>query len=162
MQEHLLLLGAVFCVGILLPIIPFFPVRLAVLIPIAASIISPWAVVITAAFGTSIGTLPLFLVGRRMRGYPAAQRWTAHRTIRTLLRVLNGHMFFATLVFALLPLPDQLMSVIAGYRSYPAWKMALGFFIGRLPYFVLLAWIGASNDEAVLGSLRTLLNLFSL
>ncbi len=158
--EQILALGLVFGVGFLLPIVPIFPLRLAILIPLAAAVVHPLLVVLAASIGSALGTIPLYAVTSGVRTTPTVQRWLARPWFRRMLTALEGRMFLTTLLFALLPLPDQLMSVVGGLRSYPVWRMAAAFFLGRLPYYLLLATIGAANSGRIQGAFRTVMHAF--
>lgn len=155
-------LAAVFGVGFILPIVPVFPVRLAVLIPLVAAEVNPVLVVLAASLGAAIGTVPLYAVTRTARHIPSVQGWMERGWIRRLLLRLEGRVFLATFLFALLPLPDQLMSVVGGLKSYPVSRMALAFFLGRLPYFSLLAYIGASQRSSIQAGSEALLRWIGL
>jgi len=155
-------LGLVALVGFILPIVPVFPVRIAVLIPLAAASVNPLLVVLAASAGSSLGTLPLYAITREANDFAIVKRWRSHGWVRRLLRALEGRMFVCVLLFALLPLPDQLMSVISGFERYPAWKMTAGFFIGRLPYYLLLAFLGARFSETINGFSRAFVAAFGM
>ncbi|MFH0828644.1 MAG: VTT domain-containing protein [Candidatus Kerfeldbacteria bacterium] len=152
----------VFLVGFILPIVPPFPVRLAVVIPIVSASVNPIAVVLAAALGSSLGTLPLYGLSMKAKDTRLVKRWLRREWVRITLRFLEGKMFLTVLLFALLPLPDQLMSVIGGLQRYPARRMALGFFIGRLPYYCALAYLGSSERDIINGALKSFVALFGM
>lgn len=155
-------LALVALVGFILPIVPVFPVRLAMLIPVVSASVHPLLVVIAASLGSSLGTMPLYVLTREVNDLVVVQRWLAHGWVRRLLTYLNGKMFLCVLLFALLPLPDQLMSVVGGFEKYPAWKLSVGFFIGRLPYYCALAFLGARYAETIHGAARALWAVFGM
>jgi membrane protein YqaA with SNARE-associated domain len=155
-------LALVALVGFILPIVPVFPIRLVMLIPVVSASVHPLLVVFAASLGSSLGTLPLYALTREAGDIDTVKRWLAHRWIRGLLAYLNGKLFLCVLLFALLPLPDQLMSVVGGFERYPAWKLSVGFFIGRLPYYCLLAFFGARYSEAIHNAARTLFAAFGM
>lgn len=162
-MDHIALqLGTVFLVGFILPIVPVFPIRLALLIPLVSASVNPFAVVLSASLGSCLGTLPIYGLTAKAREHVVIERWTKRRWVMGTLRGLEGKMFLTVVLFALLPLPDQLMSVIGGLKRYPAGRMALGFFIGRLPYYALLAYIGRAHAQVINGSLQQLLALFGM
>lgn len=152
----------VFLVGFIIPIVPPFPVRLAFVIPVVSASVHPLAVVLVAALGSCLGTLPLYGLSVKAKDSRIVTRWLRHGWIRSFLRFLEGRMFLAVLLFALLPLPDQLMSIVGGLKRYPVKKLALGFFIGRLPYYCALAFLGSSERDAINGALRSVVTLFGM
>lgn len=154
-------LAAIFLVGLLLPTFPFLPVRLAVLIPFAAATIHPLLVTLVASVATSLGTLPLYAFSNKAVDAKVVKRWLRRPWVRSLLQFLEGKMFLAILIFALLPLPDQLMSVLSGIKRYSPSKTALGFFLGRLPYFLLLSYFGASHRALIEQTSHWLVRSFS-
>ncbi len=162
MDEAVIQLGLVALVGFILPIVPVFPIRLALLIPVVAATVNPLLVVFAASVGSSVGTLPLYAVTREANDLATVKRWLSHHWMRKLVSALEGRMFACILLFALLPLPDQLMSVMSGFKGYPAWKMTLGFFIGRLPYYALLAFFGVRFSETINGVSRVLFTAFGM
>ncbi len=162
-MDHLALqLGTVFLVGFILPIVPVFPVRLIVLIPLVSATVDPIAVVLSASIGSCLGTLPIYGLAVKAKERAVVDRWMRRRWVQGMLRALEGRMFLTVVLFALLPLPDQLMSAIGGLKRYPAGRMALGFFIGRLPYYSLLAYIGSTQADAINSSFRRLLALLGI
>lgn len=142
-------LGLVFVVGLLLPTFPWLPVRLAILVPLTATTVSPGLVALTAAVATALGTWPLYAVSRKASNHARVQAWMNRPRIRRIMRILEKRMFLMILLFALLPLPDQVMSISGGLRRYPACRMILGFFLGRLPYFFFLAWLGSAHRDEI-------------
>jgi membrane protein YqaA with SNARE-associated domain len=162
MQETVIQLGLVALVGFILPIVPVFPVRLAFLIPLTAASVHPLLIVFAASVGSSMGTLPLYAITREAGDLATVQRWLSRRWMRRLLRALEGRMFVCILLFAFLPLPDQLMSVMGGFERYPAWKLMLGFFLGRLPYYLALAFLGARFGDTIHGLVRALYAAFGM
>ncbi len=155
-------LGLVFLVGFLIPIFPLFPIRLALLIPFVATSVHPFLVALAAAVGASVGTVPLYAVSWRFRDTRTVERWTRKGWAQKLLKFLQGKMFVSILLFALLPLPDQLMSVAGGLERYPVARLMLAFFIGRLPYFLALGYLGSTNREVIEGAWRHVLAAFGV
>ncbi len=162
MHSAVIELGLVMLVGFILPIVPIFPLRLAFLIPVVAASINPLLVVLAASVGSSLGTLPLYAVTREVSDLSTVKRWLSHGWMQKLLAALNRKMFVCVLIFALLPLPDQLMSIVSGFEDYPAWKLSLGFFIGRLPYYLLLAFLGVHFSGVIHGVAHTLFAAFGM
>lgn len=162
MFDALLQLGAVFVVSFLLPIVPLLPIRLWVLIPLVAANVSPLLVALTAGVGASLGTLPLYAVSATAKDWTRVRRWLRHAWVRRWLQWLEGKLFWSVFVFALVPLPDQLASVASGLKNYPASRLAWAFFLGRMPYFLLLAFLGQANRELIQGSWQQVLHLFRL
>lgn len=156
MPPAVLALAGVFLVGFILPVVPLFPIRLAALIPLAATVAHPAAVVLVASLGAALGTAPLYLVARQARESAAVQHWLERRWVRRFLGWLEGRMFLAAFLFALLPLPDQLISLAGGFKTYPLGRLCVAFFLGRLPYFTLLATLGAANRGLILDILHRL------
>jgi membrane protein YqaA with SNARE-associated domain len=152
----------VFLVGFLLPIIPLLPIRLALLIPVVASTVQPTVVAVTAGVGAALGTIPLYAITLRVEEDRRVLAWLQHEWMKKLLTFLEGKMFLAILLFALLPLPDQLMSVLGGFKRYPASRMILGFFLGRMPYFLALAYIGSANRQTIQGAWHAVIRTFGI
>lgn len=142
-------LVSVFFVGLLLPTFPWLPLRLAILIPLAAASINPWLVALTASTASALGTWPLYALSQRASADIRVRAWMNRPWVQRVLHYLERRMFLAILVFALLPLPDQIMSVSGGLRRYPVGRMMLAFFLGRLPYFLFLAWLGSTHRDTI-------------
>jgi len=133
-------------VSFVLPLIPVFPIRLAILIPLAATAVSPLVVAVVAAVGASLGTIPLYLLGRLWPRHPPSRR--PRRWLKIWLW-LERHLFLAIVIFALFPLPDQVVSSLSGWQRYPLSRMLIAFFLGRLPYFLLLALAGYYWQDSI-------------
>lgn len=140
-------LGLVFLVGLILPIAPWLPLRPVVLVPLVATHGQPWLVALAASLGAVLGTVPWYGIAASAGSTVRVQRWLHRRWVTGLLGWLRGKTFLAVWLFALLPLPDQLISVAAGVERYPLRRMLLAFFLGRLPIFLALAYLGSTNRE---------------
>lgn len=158
--NDLVQLLTVFAVAFVLPIVPVLPIRPSLLVPLVAANVDPYAVAAVASLGAALGTLPLYAVAATTRNAERVKRWLQRRWVRGALAWLTGKTFFTIFVFALLPLPDQLMSVATGVQQYPARKVVLAFFLGRFPVFLLYALIGSANREWITANWLKFLDAF--
>lgn len=149
MTEVLPKLASVFLASAIVPTVPFFPIRPTFLIPLVSITVSPVLVAVTGTIGAALGTLPLYAVTAKVKDYRSVRRWLRYPWVVRILTFLRGRLFLAFFLIALLPIPDQFVSLIGGVEAYPASRMLIALFLGRLPYFLLLAYLGVWNRDSL-------------
>ena len=106
----------------------------------AAQTLDPWLLGLVSGLGATVGELSGYAIGRSgghaitgSRAYERYERITRGR----------GHLFGPTLfVFALTPLPFDVVGVMAGAGRYPVWRFAIWVGIAKVIHTTLIILAG--------------------
>ncbi|MBU0899078.1 MAG: VTT domain-containing protein [Nanoarchaeota archaeon] len=120
--------------SIILPI-PAFIVVFA-----AGGFLNPWAVGIFAGLGSAIGELTGYGLG--MGGRELLARKYGDLLIKTRNWVEKRGAFIIIIVFALTPLPDDVIGILAGMINYDIKKFFMATLIGKIILNVAIALAG--------------------
>lgn len=120
--------------------LPFEPYILSV-----AQDFSPWLVTVVATAGVVCGELLNLELVRRFYRLAALQKNVVqHHLFQWTLQKFQRFPFLITALFALTPLPNDLVRVIAPAADYARWRYALALACGTLPRCFALAYFGAA------------------
>src|SRR5262249_55595888 len=120
----------------------FFPIPTIPPIAFTAKAFNPALVALAGGVGTSIANLNDYaIVGwlfrskriKKVRDFSAYQR---------LLRFFDRYAFATLTVATFLPIPIDVIRMLAISRAYPIWKYMLATFSGRFPRYLILAYLG--------------------
>jgi membrane protein YqaA with SNARE-associated domain len=125
------------------------PLPSAILVFTSATILNPFLLAVSAAFGCAIGELTGFALGTGGRKI-IERRWKKYiKKTEKLFEKYGG--FWIVIFFAATPLPDDIVGVVAGTLKYPLKKFFLASFIGKLILNLILAYGGFYGLNWVLG-----------
>lgn len=132
----------------------FIPIPIGILVFFFGALLNPWLVGLAASLGAALGELVGYFLG-----YAGGKIWEKSDS-RFLNRARDWFNkgrgeFWLVVLFALSPLPDDFLGVLAGILSYGWKKYALGVFLGKLIMNLALAWAGFYG-------IHWLLNFFKL
>jgi uncharacterized membrane protein YdjX (TVP38/TMEM64 family) len=129
----------------------FFPVFAFVII--GALVVSPatnWAVIaLASSVGSALGEFTGYAVGYAGRVIISKQRSVWYQRAEVWMR---RHGSLTVFIFALTPLPFDIVGLVAGALRFPFWKYLLATLAGRLPKTFVgcyLTYIGWSEMEAL-------------
>jgi membrane protein YqaA with SNARE-associated domain len=120
----------------------FFPIPTIPPIAFTAKAFHPALVAFAGGIGTSIANLNDYaIVGwlfrsrrvKKVRDFSAYQR---------LLRFFDRYAFATLTVATFLPIPIDVIRMLAISRAYPIWKYMAATFSGRFPRYLILAYLG--------------------
>ncbi len=95
---------------------------------------------VVASIGGTLGELTGYLAGYWGRGIvKVEQRKWYERAERWMKRYGSPTVF----VFALTPLPFDIVGIASGSLKFPLWKFLLACWAGRLPRSILVAYLGS-------------------
>jgi membrane protein DedA with SNARE-associated domain len=127
----------------------FLPVPGFAIVFAAGAILNPLFVGIAAGFGSALGELTGYVIGygskhllsqKNKQWLERAEKWS------------EKHGFFViVIVFALTPLPDDVMGILGGAMGYDVKKFFLASLIGKLALCLMLAYGGYLGSSWVLG-----------
>ena len=134
--------------SIVLPLVPSVLAIIAV-----APFLNPWLIGLSSGAGAAIGELTGYYVGRGggaiIKGKSKAWIERAERWSK------KSGLFPVIILFAITPLPADIVGILAGMIKYDVKKFLLANFIGKTIKFSLLAWavvIGIGWITAVFGA----------
>jgi membrane protein YqaA with SNARE-associated domain len=107
------------------------------IIPIGAAL-NPWLVGLIAGTGATIGEMTSYAAGFSGRGI-----FENNKTYQQASGWLKKWGIGIVFLFAVLPLPIDIMGLAAGNLRFPWWKYILGILPGKLIKYVALVYAGA-------------------
>ena len=121
---------------IILPM-PFF-----IIIPAAVQVLDPLGVGIAAGLGAAIGEMTSYLIGiggNRVAGLK--KKKTFGRILEHAESWYERHGgFFATFIFAILPLPFDVVGILCGIMKYNIKKFFIATLLGKVLKYTFLAY----------------------
>jgi len=108
-----------------------------VIIPIGAAL-NPWLVGLIAGTGATIGEMTAYAAGFSGRGI-----FENNKTYRQASKWLKKWGIGVVFLFAVLPLPIDIMGLAAGNLRFPWWQYFVGVLPGKLIKYIALIYAGA-------------------
>ncbi|NIP40045.1 MAG: hypothetical protein GTN39_00845 [Candidatus Aenigmarchaeota archaeon] len=117
-----------------------FPVPSFIVTFTFGGILNPWLVGIIAGFGMAVGELTGYVVGRGGKKLIDKKHG---KTLKRTRKWMERHGAFLIIVlFALTPLPDDVIGIICGMINYEVKRFFLASLIGKIIMGLFLAWGG--------------------
>ena len=120
----------------------FFPIPSLPPIAFTAKLFSPLLVAFVGTLGTCIANLNDYAILGLLFRHHKVRRIRDINTYRKLLDFFDRHSFVTLSAAAFLPIPVDVIRLLAISRAYPYWKYIGASFTGRFPRYVLLAYLG--------------------
>jgi uncharacterized membrane protein YdjX (TVP38/TMEM64 family) len=133
------------CLTCSLTVIFPVPGELVLLLAGAAGMPYWWGGLV-ASIGGTLGEISGYLLGywgravipeRALARYERVEQWMKHYGSPTVF------------IFAITPLPFDLLGIAAGHLRFPLWKFYLACWLGRLPREILIIWLGSIGYASV-------------
>jgi membrane protein YqaA with SNARE-associated domain len=144
----LLGLSCLFHMTILFPLPSDLLVFTAGALTKAGFLINPTAVALLAALGAAMGEMTGFGVGYATGGVMLRRKHG--EKYAKARRVFGKYGFWGIVGFALLPMPLDVMGLLAGSLKYPWSSFFTAVLVGKTPRYMILAYGGALGVPAVL------------
>ncbi len=106
---------------------------------------APWQVGLFGAIAAGLGSTVQMIVFRAVlhSDAPFMRRFAPSREqVTKALATAPNALFIAILLARATPLPDAPIKLVAAAGRYPLPRYFLAVFLGGVPYFALLAWLG--------------------
>ncbi|HUS79365.1 MAG TPA: VTT domain-containing protein [Patescibacteria group bacterium] len=126
----------------------FFPVPFAVTIYAFGATLNPLLLGLVCGLGSMLGEFSAYLVGRGGRRV-IDERYGERLEGAKLL--VQRHGMLLIFLFAVLPLPDDLILIPLGMLRYDLRKAMLAMFVGKTLMCIALAYAGLYSYDFVLG-----------
>jgi len=117
----------------------------AVLLTVSATgQFNPLLFAAVAGLGSAVGELVGYGLGYAGRGFVGKKR---ERRLKAMLRLFNRFGAAAVFIFALTPLPDDLLLIPLGLLRYKLWKVFLPCIAGKFLMFLAIAYVGGAIGQ---------------
>jgi membrane protein YqaA with SNARE-associated domain/membrane protease YdiL (CAAX protease family) len=129
----------------------FFPVPYSVvLLAISATRqFNPILLAVSAGLGSAVGEMVGYGLGYMGRGIVSKNR---ESRLNAMMRIFNRFGAAAVFVFALTPLPDDLLLIPLGLLRYKFWKVFVPCIAGKFLMFLAIAYIGGVLGQWYIGN----------
>jgi membrane protein YqaA with SNARE-associated domain len=120
----------------------FIPLPTLPPIAFAAKLFSPMLIAAVGALGTSIANLNDYVILGWLFRHHRVKKVRDMSTYRKLLGFFDRFAFATLSVAAFLPIPVDVVRLLAISRAYNYWKYVAAAFVGRFPRYLLIAYLG--------------------
>ncbi len=117
----------------------FFPVPFAITIYAFGATLNPIILGVVCGLGSTIGEFSAYLVG--MGGRKVLEERFGDR-LENVKRLIQKHGMAVVFIFALLPLPDDLLLIPLGMLRYDIRKVMIAAFFGKVGMCLTIAFAG--------------------
>ncbi len=128
-------LGA-FIISVLGSLIPFLPVPYLIPIVLMSKVLDPLILGIAAGVGGALGKITSYMLGRFGRRFLSEER---RKKTATLGKAIEKYGVIAVFLFALTPLPDDVVYIPVGLTELSLVKFMIANMLGK----IVLSWIVA-------------------
>ena len=127
-----------------------FPVPYTIVIFFLGSSLNPVFVAVSGGLGSALGEFSGYALGYYGRAVVSEER---RRKMDYMVKVFDRYGPVAIFLFALTPLPDDLLFIPLGVMRYPFWKAFIPALLGK----TLMTFILAYGGQQSIGLIRSLL-----
>lgn len=121
------------------------PVPGVIIILALGATLSPILVGLSAGVGAAVGEMTAYMVGLSGRGLVENRR-----LYDRLVEWLNKWGVLTVFIFALTPLPFDLLGIVAGVLRFPLWKFFIACWLGKTVQNIIVAYAGFYGWELLL------------
>ena len=137
----------VFIISFIGSVSVIFPIPYTVVIFLLGSTLDPFFVAISGGLGAALGELSGYALGYYGRAVVNKER---QRKMGYMVKVFDRYGPAAIFLFALTPLPDDLLFIPLGVMRYPFWKAFIPSLFGKILMTFVLAYSGQQSIDFIL------------
>jgi len=138
----------VFLVSLIGALSVVFPIPYTIIIYLLGRSLDPYIIAIAGGLGSAVGELSGYILGYYGRAVVSEER---KRKMDFMLRIFNRYGAAAIFVFALTPLPDDLLFIPLGIMRYKFVKAFIPTFLGKTLMCFTLAMAGRLSVTIIAG-----------
>jgi membrane protein YqaA with SNARE-associated domain len=120
----------------------FFPIPTLPPIAFVSKVFHPVLVAFVGALGTCTANFNDYAILGWMFRHHRVRKVRDIRAYRRLLHFFDRYAFLTLTAAAFLPIPVDVVRLLAISRAYTYWKYVLATFTGRFPRYLILAYVG--------------------
>jgi membrane protein YqaA with SNARE-associated domain len=120
----------------------FFPLPTIPTIAFIAKVFPPALVAFVGSIGTCVANLNDYAILAWLFRSHRVRKVRDINTYQRLLKFFDRYAFITLSVASFLPIPIDVIRLLAISRAYPYWKYIAATFTGRMPRYLLLAYLG--------------------
>jgi len=119
-----------------------FPIPYTIVIFFLGSVLDPFFVAVSGGLGSALGEFSGYALGYYGRTVASEKR---RRKMDYMVRIFGRYGSLAIFVFALTPLPDDLLFIPLGVMRYPFWKAFAPALCGKTLMTFIVAYSGQQS-----------------
>ncbi|MDH5690789.1 MAG: VTT domain-containing protein [Candidatus Bathyarchaeota archaeon] len=148
MEQFALQFGylGVFIISFIGSVSVVFPVPYTIVIYLLGTVLDPFFVAVSGGLGSALGEFSGYALGYYGRTVVSEER---RRKMDYMVKVFDRYGPVAIFLFALTPLPDDLLFIPLGVMRYPFWKAFIPALFGKTLMTFILAYSGQRSIELI-------------
>jgi membrane protein YqaA with SNARE-associated domain len=148
MEQFALQFGylGVFIISFIGSVSVVFPIPYTIVIYIMGTFLDPFFVAVSGGLGSALGEFSGYTLGYYGRTIVSEER---RKKMDYMLKVFDRYGPAAIFLFALTPLPDDLLFIPLGVMRYPFWKAFIPALFGKTLMTFILAYSGQQSFELI-------------
>lgn len=120
----------------------FIPLPTIPAIGLAAKVFHPVLIAVVGAAGTAIANLNDYAILGWLFRHKKVKKVRDINAYRKFLKFFDKKPFLTLAVGSFLPIPIDVIRLIAISRAYAFWKYMMAAFVGRVPRYLIIAYLG--------------------
>ena len=136
----------VFIISFIGSVSVIFPIPYTIVIYIIGGFLDPFFVAVSGGLGSAVGEFSGYVLGYYGRAIVSEER---RKKMDFMVKVFDRYGPVAIFLFALTPLPDDLLFIPLGVMRYPFWKAFIPSLIGKILMTFILAYSGQQSFELI-------------
>jgi membrane protein YqaA with SNARE-associated domain len=124
------------------------PIPFALVIYICGGFLNPFILGLATGAASTMGELSSYLVGRGGRKVIEAKYG---RRLDSMRALIDRYGMLLVFLFALLPLPDDVLLVPLGMIKYNVWKLVSAMFLGKTLMCLAISYAGFYSYGSIMG-----------
>jgi membrane protein YqaA with SNARE-associated domain len=144
MEQFALQFGylGVFIISFIGSVSVVFPVPYTIVIYLLGAVLDPFFVAVSGGLGSALGEFSGYALGYYGRTVVSEER---RRKMDYMVKLFDRYGPVAIFLFALTPLPDDLLFIPLGIMHYPFWKAFIPALLGKTLMTFILAYSGQQS-----------------
>jgi len=123
-----------------------FPIPYTIVIYLLGAVLDPFFVAVSGGLGSALGEFSGYALGYYGRTVVSKER---RRKMDYMVKVFDRYGPVAIFLFALTPLPDDLLFIPLGVMRYAFWKAFIPALFGKMLMTFILAYSGQQSIELI-------------
>ncbi|MFC1486680.1 YqaA family protein [Thermoproteota archaeon] len=123
-----------------------FPIPYTIVILFLGTMLDPFFIAISGGLGSALGEFFGYLLGYYGRTAVSEER---RKKMDYMVKIFDSYGPVAIFLFALTPLPDDLLFIPLGVIHYPFWKAFVPALLGKTLMTFILAYSGQQSIELI-------------